>query len=191
MNVTEQGLRSYVEAFHQTLRTVSEQFFEPAQANLLLHRSLLPAKIICYVSTQFGVAIEYLPATETTIETVRGSARVEDLITNPPEKLRKYGKPVAVISSSQLRIENLHFQDGLPFRLANGRANVTLLNMDFSCSSLNWTHSITYAEVYGDRRSTTWSVSEAQHRAKDEVLTALALAQLAQNRCSQVIGSMP
>ena len=79
MNATEDTVRCYVETLHATLQEVSGRFFSVEQSKKLLHNSLLPAKIICYVSTQLGVGFEYFPAPETKIETLRGSARVEDL----------------------------------------------------------------------------------------------------------------
>jgi hypothetical protein len=43
-----------------------------------------------------------------------------------------------------------------------------------------WSRKVEYAEIYGDRRATRWSVEAAQSRAKDEVLAALFLAQRAE-----------
>jgi hypothetical protein len=50
----------------------------------------------------------------------------------------------------------------------------------FACEALNWKRNVQYAEIYGDRRASRWTIEEAQNRAKDEVLAALFLAQRAE-----------
>ena len=68
MNATEETIRQYVEALHETAREVSTRFLSPERAKEVLHNSLLPARITCYLSTQFGVAFEYASEPLTTIE---------------------------------------------------------------------------------------------------------------------------
>jgi hypothetical protein len=181
MNIREDGIRAYIERFHETLDLVSERFFRSGQAGDLLHRSLLPAKIICYVSTQFGVAFEYSKMATTTIETAGGSARIEDLFVKAPRKLRDIG-PLLKIGGSNIMVVGLTLADGFPFRLSDPQANVTLRDVRFSCEALKWVRNIEYAEVYGDRRAERWTVAEAESRAKDEVLSALFLAQQAESK---------
>lgn len=181
MHITEEGIRAYIEKFHQTLEAISGRFFDPVQAKEILHNSLLPAKIICYVSTQFGVACEYIKAPTTTIQTVRGSGRVEDLIVQAPNRLRSAG-PMFKIGGSNIEIASLTLADGFPFRLSNEMANVTFQDVRFSCDALGWVRDLEYAEIYGDRRLERWTVAQAENRAKDEVLAALFLAQQANTK---------
>lgn len=181
MHAREETVRAYIEALHGTLDEVSSHFFSPDQAKRLLHRSLLPAKITCYVSTQFGVAFEYTTADSTTIETARGSARVEDLVVRAPLPLRTIG-PMFNVTGANVGIENLTLADGFPFRLAHEQASVTLRRVQFSCDRLGWARDVQYAEIYGDRRSSRWSVEAAASRAKDEVLAAILLAQRAKKK---------
>ncbi len=61
-NVTDHMLYEYVETFHETLRQTASEFLAENDQKRLLHAALLPAKITGYVSTQFGVALEYEPA---------------------------------------------------------------------------------------------------------------------------------
>lgn len=91
MNVTEKGLKEYLETFYETLHDSSQNFLPPKHQKNLRHLSLLPAKIIGYVSTQYGVAVEYIPSDQTIIKTIRGSGPIEDLIVQAPKKLRSIG----------------------------------------------------------------------------------------------------
>ena len=87
-NVTEEALRQYIETFHETLASATEKYLPEGHRKFSAHTSLLPAKIIGYVSTQFGTGIEYLPAEKTEIEIRRGSARIEDLLFRAPSYMR-------------------------------------------------------------------------------------------------------
>lgn len=179
MNATENVIARYVKEFHKTLEEVSGQFFTAEQSKRLLHNSLLPATITCYVSTQFGVGFEYSTATETQIKTVRGSARVEDLFVQAPKRLRDVG-PNLKIGASHLTLRQLILSGAFPFLLSREQANVTFWKVHFKSEALNWKRYVEYAEIYGDRRASRWSPEAAQSRAKDEVLAALFLAQRAE-----------
>ena len=96
MNIRENDFKAYIELFHLTLEETSKNFLPNEFRPMLLHLSLLPARIIGYVSTQFGVAIEYRRATATIIEIRRGSARVEDLFVQAPLRIRDLGPLVAI-----------------------------------------------------------------------------------------------
>lgn len=180
MNATEAILASYVEELHRTLADVSGRFFSPEHSKRLLHNSLLPATITCYVSTQFGVGFEYFPAAETKIKTIRGSARVEDLFVQSPKRLRHIS-PMFDIGGANSQISRLTLADeyGFPFRLNRNEASVTFWQVRFACEALKWKRYVEYAEIYGDRRASRWSLEAAQSRAKDEVLAALFLTQRA------------
>jgi hypothetical protein len=181
MNISEEGIKAYIKKFHKTLNNISSSFFSPEQNKQLFHNSLLPAKIICYVSTQFGVAFEYHKSSITTVETVLGSARVEDLVVRAPRKLRNVG-PLFNIEVSNCSISKLTIADGFPFRLADVNADVTFIDVRFACDSLNWERIIEYVKVYGNRRLDRWSLAQAENQAKDEVLTALYVAKRAESK---------
>lgn len=178
-NVTEEEIKKYIKEFHRTLDEVASRFFSSEQSKHLLHRSLLPARIICYVSTQFGVAFEYIPASSISIETIRGSARAEDLLVRAPKKLRDVG-PLFNIGGSNTEIAHLTLANGFPFRLSDRQANVILRDVRFK--AFNWVREVQYAEVYADRSASTWSMTAAQNRAKDEVLAALFLTRQAESK---------
>jgi hypothetical protein len=130
-NLTEQGLREYVETFHATLSETASSCLPESDRSRILHISLLPATITGYVSTQFGVAVEYELATTTSINVVRGSARVEDLLVQAPHVLQNTG-PLIAIPGSNIVIHGLHLKGAFPFRLTSENAAVTLRDMLFS-----------------------------------------------------------
>lgn len=181
MNISEEGLKKYIEVFHSTLDEVATRFFSKDQVKDLFHSTLLPARITCFISTQFGVAFEYVSAEATTVTTHRGSARIEDLLVQAPSRLRSVG-PLFNIGGANTSIEALTLADGFPFRLSSVKANVTFINVQFTCDALRWKRNIEYAEVYGDRQAVRWSSEAAQNRAKDEVLSALFIAQQADQK---------
>ena len=179
MNATEAVLANYNKEFHRTLSDVSERFFSAEQAKRLLHNSLLPATITCYVSSQFGVGFEYSSAAETKIKTVRGSARVEDLFVQAPKRLRDSG-PIVNIAAPNIGIAQLNLEGAFPFRVRHEEAWVNFRQVGFAHHALGWKRDVEYAEIYGDRRESRWSIEAAQSRAKDQVLAALFLAQHAE-----------
>lgn len=67
MNVSEDECKNYLEVFHSTLEITAKEFLRNELQKEILHISLLPAKITGYVSTQYGVAIEYEPSDKTII----------------------------------------------------------------------------------------------------------------------------
>lgn len=181
MNISEEGLKKYIEVFHATLDEVAARFFSQDQIRNLFHCTLLPARITCFVSTQFGVAFEYESAAATTVTTHRSSSRIEDLVVQAPIKLRNVG-PFFNIGGANTTIKALTLADGFPFRLSSVKANVTFINVQFTCDALRWKRNIEYVEVYGDRQSVRWSSEAAQNRAKDEVLSAIYVAQQADQK---------
>ncbi len=177
-NVTDEDLRSYLESFHSTLKSTADQFLRPEYHKRLLHLSYLPATIKGYVSTQFGVAIEYSPSDSTSIEVVLGSQRVEDLLFQAPKKVRDIG-PQFSVSGSRCSFTNLHLEGAFPFRLTREAASISLFNMSFQVRS--WKRIIQYAQLFGYRKAEEWSVTQAATRAKDEVLAALVEVHQADN----------
>jgi hypothetical protein len=176
MNVAEDTLCSYISLFHQTVEETACQFLPIEHRSSLLHLSLLPARIVGYVSTQFGVAIEYIPSTQTEIQVVRGSARVEDLFVQAPSHIRRTIPMLNVhgvsegfnISHGLLRMT---LEGAFPFRLADPNASLRLEEVTFKIGS--WHRNVKYAETFGNRTAEFWSKEQAIARAKDEVLAAL------------------
>jgi hypothetical protein len=176
MNVTEVALNSYIKLFHQTIKETADQFLPQEHKSSLLHLSLLPARVVGYVSTQFGVAIEYTPSAQTEIHIVRGSARVEDLLVQAPLHFRNL-KPMFNVQEggaggkASSSISRLTIEGTFPFRLAGPNANLSVGEIAFKIGG--WRREIEYAELFGNRTADFWSPEHAVARAKDEVLAAL------------------
>lgn len=173
MNVTEQGLREYIEAFHSVLHETAEQYVPSTLRDNLFHLSLLPAHIVAYVSTQYGVAIECQPANETVVETRRGSARVEDLLVEAPKRLRLGPTAVSIaVDGIHVQIRGCKIKNCFPFRMKGLNSSVKVEDTEIEAES--WRRSIHYAEVFGNRSIENWNREKAITRAKDEVLAALS-----------------
>lgn len=179
MNVTDEELRTYVNLFHSTLEATAKEYLSEDIRKKLLHISLTPARIIGYVSTQFGVAIEYQPSATLEIEIRRGSARVEDLFVQAPRHFRDVG-PLINIAGAGTGIYWLTLSGAFPFRLTREEANVSFGEVTFEVGE--WRRFVHYAEVYGSRARELWLPEKAVSRAKDEVLVAIVEAQRAQEK---------
>ncbi len=172
MNVTADELREYIETFHRTLADSVQKYLPPGHSSDLFHTSLLPARITGYVSTQFGVAIEYEGATKTSVDIVRGSARVEDLFIKMPATVRRHTRRNHVIIAAHgCGLSNFTLEGGYPFQLANETTSVTIVNMTFVVRS--WKRVVKFAEVFGSRKASDWTIGKAESKAKDEVLAAM------------------
>lgn len=169
-NLRVENLREYLESFHDTLKSTTDQYLKPEFHNRLLHLSYLPALIKGYVSTQFGTAIEYIPSKSTSIEIVLGSQRVEDLLFGAPRKVRNIG-PLFNFGGAMCSMTNLRLDGAFPIRLTREEASISLFNMSFQAG--DWKRSIQYAQLFGTRKAEDWSIAHAITRAKDEVLAAL------------------
>lgn len=178
-NATEQDLAAYMRVFLNTLEETAAEYLSEQLRGQLWHTSLLPADVICYVSTQFGVAFEFKRSAETRIRTVGGSARVEDLLFRVPEHLRASG-PMFSIAGSNVGIYDLTLQGGFPFRLRGAEASLQIGGVQFALGGE--VREIEYAEVFGDRRASAWSEASAVSRAKDEVLAAATEVRRAEER---------
>ena len=171
MKVTEEQFKSYLETFHKTLRETSNEFLSEEHASKLLHNSLLPAKITGYVSTKFGIAIEYQDSKETIYETIRGSKRVEELFFNVPKKILKSGNIGAHSSGRNFTMIDVTTVGSLPLLMGSEESSVKVFNL--KSSAPGWERNVKYAEFYGNRESEHWDEAKAISRAKDEVLAAL------------------
>jgi hypothetical protein len=169
-NVTEDGLRVFIERFHQVLDETASANLDADSKARLLHASLLPARIIGYVSTQLGVAIEYEAASKTSINVIRGSARVEDLLVRAPRALQGVG-PMIRIGGANWRCIGSTLEGAFPFRLSQPDASVLFTDVEFRAGP--WVRTIAFAEVWANRTAEHWTADRAALRAKDEVLVAL------------------
>lgn len=179
MNVTEDGIKEYINVFYGTLKKEAERFFNAEEKQQIFHLSLLPAKITCFVSTKFGVAIEYSKSEDTLVESMRGSDRIEHLFVGAPKRLQKVG-PMFNIAGSDCQISKLNLAGGFPFLLSKDDASVVFSEVRFSCEALKWSRDIEYAEIYANRLAEYWRKSAAKNRAKDEILSALFIKQEAE-----------
>ena len=183
MNVTEDTLHTYIELFHSTLEATASRFMSLDDKSRLLHIALLPAKIIGYVSTQFGAGIEYQSAKDTEIEIVRGSARVEDLFVQATIAARSIGPMFRVADGTGEYLGSggvfkLGIQGAFPFRLHGEKSSFRIGDVAFSIGQ--WHREVVYAEIFGNRQQSFWSAEQAVSRAKDEVLAAVAEARRAE-----------
>jgi len=179
LNVTAEQLQAYIEMFHRALELTAEQFLPQEHRSTLLHSSLLPARITGYVSTQFGIAIEYESAPETTVQIVRGSARVEDLFVKAPPNAKAVG-PLLKIGGTGSGLAKMTLAGGFPFRLTTENASASFFEVGFEIGP--WRRDVKFAEVFGNRDAANWSVGKAESRAKDEVLVAIVQLRKAQEK---------
>jgi hypothetical protein len=170
MNVTTDALREYIMTFHETLQETSTKFLPPENQKNLLHIALLPARILGYVSTQFGVAIEYSASTETVVEVLKGSCRIEELLLKPPKILTEMA-PMFNFGRANYSMRTLTMADGFPFRLLYEDTNLTIGDICFRAGP--WKRIVEHAEISGNRKIENWNREKAVSRAKDEILAAL------------------
>jgi hypothetical protein len=175
MNVTAREFRSYLETFHSTLETTAVQFLPPDLVHSLFHLSFLPFGVRGYVSTQFGVAFEYVPSA-LGIDVIKRGRRIEDLFFGPPASFKRQFadrgaffmlRDGAKLLLSQVSVVN----EPRPIRLNDVNNQVTLIKCHFD--ALGWSRDVAGAEIFGNRSASFWSLELAVARAKDEVLAAL------------------
>lgn len=169
-NVTEDGLRAFIERFHKVLDETASANLDADSKARLLHASLLPARITAYVSTQLGVAVEYEAAPETSISVIKGSARVEDLLVRAPRALQDIG-PMFRLAGANTSFDGLTIEGIFPFRLSQPDAFVSFKDAQFRAGP--WARTIAFAEVWANRTAEHWTADQAALRAKDEVLAAM------------------
>jgi hypothetical protein len=179
-NVTVAKLHEYLEIFHSTLAETAEDYLPEEHRGNVLHLSLLPARVVGYVSDWYGVAYEYVPAAETSIDVVRGSARVEDLLFRAPPQVRSIGPFMKITDCIDCSLGGLSMKGAFPFRVYGENTSVTIGDMRVEAGS--WRREIHHAEIFVDRRRSTWTVDRAKDRAKNEIIAALAELTRARDR---------
>jgi hypothetical protein len=171
VHVTGDDMRAYIEVFHQSLTATASEHLPPGQErSLLRHAALLPARIHAYVSSTFGVAIEYEPAAQMAIVVKDGSERVEDLLLGSPAWSREIA-PLYTVDGAHRSLRRRPLTRGFPFRLVSQRASLMVQEVVVQIGP--WKRLIAYAEVYGNRDASEWTVDKAHARATVEVLLAL------------------
>jgi hypothetical protein len=176
MNVTGAEFRAYLETFHTTLAATAAEYLPSDVVGSLFHLSFQPCQIRGYVSTQFGVAFEYVPSS-TGIDIVMGCRRIEDLFLDRPTRFERQFPNrgcTMMLRDGALRItlNNVSFTNQpSPFHLDGPNTHVTLISCHFD--ALGWSRDVVGAEIFGNRAISFWSRELAIGRAKDEVLAAL------------------
>jgi hypothetical protein len=179
-NLTDQGLREYLVTFHSSLDELASRYLPPDMRRKLTHTARLPSRVVGYISTQFGLAIDYDPperrtgSEQTSYDILRGSERIEDLVLIGAPKRMLDSHPVIVIDGTPYWFTGINFVG--PFRLGNEGATVVFDRCTFSWGDRNaggWAMGTCLLEVYGNRRSDHWTRDKAVIRAQEEVLSGL------------------
>lgn len=183
-NVTEQGLQSYLKVFHEAYTETVESLVPAKFRSRLLRQALLPAEIIGYVSTQFGVAYEYGTPGVLQITTTRSSRRIEDLVLAAPPFVRRRPEMFRMLGSDAT-IAHLTLAEGFPFRLGNEADQIRFIDVRVKIE--HWSRILRYAEFSAIRMADHWSAVRAVARAKDEILEAVVdLGQLEVTAASEL-----
>jgi hypothetical protein len=75
-NVTAEQFEEYLTVFHEVLRKTAEEYLPREARSELRHLKYMPCKVIGYVSTQMGVAFEYVSKDAFAFEVARDIERV-------------------------------------------------------------------------------------------------------------------
>jgi hypothetical protein len=87
--VSEEELVRYVETFLDEYKVAVEALLDPEVRGQLIRYSYLPARVIAYVSSSVGVAINYVAKnTEVRVEGWSGAKRADDFLLSVPDGLR-------------------------------------------------------------------------------------------------------
>lgn len=175
--VTDDGMRDYLEAFHRTYRLAVEEKVPADLRSALARAERLSDGVIGYISTQFGAGFEYVSDAGVAIR--KGSRRVEDLLFDAPASIRKSG-PMMSIGGSNCGIGRLTLEGAFPVRLTEENASVRLWEMRAKAG--HWVRDVEWAELFGSRTDSFWSVEMATHRALEEILGAVVDAREMERR---------
>jgi hypothetical protein len=179
-NVTTGDFQEYLEVFHAELRRHGQENLPSDVASALLPAvRFADARVVGYVSTNFGSGFEYVPGDARGISVIRSSSRIEYLLTGAPPRVRRL--PVMVrIGGSNAGLSGLTLEGAFPFELSGVEADVRLEQVRFR--ALGWERIVRYAEIYGERSAEYWSPRLATLRARDRVLAALLTWQRAREK---------
>ena len=184
-NVTADDFKAYLVEFHRVLEQTARQYLPPGHQRKLVHTVALPCRVVGYVSTQFGVAVDYDPPVQrtgeerTTIDVITGSKRIESLV------LHEAGAPASMLRAAPAvaGIDHIHFI-GIAFggrvELRDERSSGVFDRCYFFWppdqsrkGSPQWHLGTAYLEMFGDRSRSRWTIDGARAAATKEVLAAL------------------
>lgn len=170
--LNEVGFKQYLEIYRKTLEETANQFL-PKDAILKLRAfAIQPARIIGYLSTNFGIGVEYVQdQNKDKIEIIRGSLRIEDLFLKTNKKVQKIKSTGIVTSGGIVNLDSCKFDNIYPFRLESENTRIRIANTSFQ--AFEWKRYVALGEIFGNRNKDFWSPQLAIARAKDEVLIAL------------------
>jgi hypothetical protein len=171
VNVTNEMLNHYIEVFNETFLSTGRHFLSEETLKSLERYPLIQGGITGYISTQFGLAIEYLGEESSGITIINSTSRIEDFFLRAPSRVRKLPTTGVKMGGGTCTFERVTFKEIFPFRITSENAFLRLI--DVQCTALGWSRLVQFAEVYGNRRAEFWSEVKAVSRAKDEILIAL------------------
>jgi hypothetical protein len=171
--VTEEGLVRYVETFLDQYTTAAEALLDPDAREQLIRYSFLPSRIITYVSSSSGVAINYVAKSEvTSVEGWSGPRRAEDFLFSIPEESRgKTKKAIGIQRAMTLTLDHMLFTNTVPLTIEHEDAEAIVINTQCQLGAAS--AEIQYAELYGTTRTSKWTERQARLRALQEVKLAL------------------
>jgi hypothetical protein len=171
--VTEEGLVRYVETFLDQYTTAAEALLDPEAREQLIRYSFLPSRIIAYVSSTSGVAINYVARREvTSVERWSGARRAEDFLFSIPDESReKTQKAIGIKQAMTLTLDHMLFTNTVPLTIEHEGAEAIVINTQCQLGAAS--AEIRYAELYGTTRASRWTERQARLRALQEVKLAL------------------
>ncbi|MGA2307832.1 MAG: hypothetical protein ABSH29_27135 [Acidimicrobiales bacterium] len=175
--VSDEGMTSYLEAFHETYRSTVKDRIPADLRDSLARERWLSHGLVGYISTQFGAGFEYV--TRAGIFIRKGSRRIEDLVFDAPGAVRGIG-PMIRVGGANSGVAGVTIDGAFPVRLSSEEASVKLV--DLRARAGRWQRTVEWAELYGDRSAEFWSVGNGVRRALEEVLVAVVDARQMEQR---------
>jgi hypothetical protein len=149
--VTEEELVRYVEIFLDEYRTAVEALLDSEVRQQLVRYPYLHSRVIAYVSSSSGVAINYVAAAEElSVEGWSGPKRAEDFLLSVPDELRgKSSVGIGMGSPGKLTLRDVGFSNLIPMTMGSEEAEVILVDVKSEIGLLS--SSIRYASYMARR----------------------------------------
>lgn len=170
-NVTPEQFKVYWEIFFQELEVAVQKYLPPETHLKIRYLNLMPGKITAIVSSQFGVAANFVPADKLTVDAIGTHERIEDVIFNCPKEFLKENVKYKH-DRSYWQFTNINLKNFFPFRLTKKEASIAFSRCLFEVG--DWNTSVYYSEVFGNNQYANWSPEIAKIRALELVLAALS-----------------
>jgi len=172
VNVRNEMLIRYIQIFNETFLNTGRQFLPEKILTSLLRYPLIQGGIIGYISTRFGVGIEYSGKKPSGITIINSSSRIEHFFFRAPARVRKLrGSAFKIEGGGTFTFERINVEGFFPLRFSSENTFIRLIDVQFAAQG--WSRLVRYAELYGNRTADFWSEAKAISRAKDEILIAL------------------